>query len=98
MASLQGRVAIVTGAGSGLGREHALLLAGCGASVVVNDIGTSRDGVGNDPGPAQQVADEGVAAGGTAGAHTHHVPSWGGGRRPVGTAGRTLRGPGRLLH
>ena len=86
MASLKGRVAIVTGAGSGLGREHALLLAGCGASVVVNDIGTSRDGVGNDPGPAQQVVDEIVAAGGRAVASTDDVTSWDGARRLVETA------------
>src|SRR5436305_10018826 len=90
MASLKGRVAIVTGAGSGLGREHALLLAGCGASVVVNDIGTSRDGVGNDPGPAQQVVDEIVAAGGTAVANTDDVTSWDSARRLVETAVETF--------
>src|SRR6058998_1588607 len=86
MSSLEGRVAIVTGAGSGLGREHAMLLAGCGASVVVNDLGTSREGVGNDPGPAQQVVDEIVAAGGAAVASTDDVTSWDGARRLVETA------------
>ena len=75
MSSLRGRVAIVTGAGSGLGREHALLLAASGASVVVNDIGG-----------AQQVVDEITAAGGTAVASTDDVTDWEAARRLVGTA------------
>ena len=54
----EGRVCIVTGAGRGIGREHALMLAGQGARVVVNDLGGSREGAGNDAGPAQQVVDE----------------------------------------
>jgi NAD(P)-dependent dehydrogenase (short-subunit alcohol dehydrogenase family) len=63
---LQGRVAIVTGAGGGIGRATALQLAAQGASVVVNDIGTSTDGVGNDFSKADVVAEEIRAAGGKA--------------------------------
>lgn len=61
-----GRVAIVTGAGGGLGREYALLLASRGAKVVVNDLGTSRTGEGADIGMAQSVVEEIRAAGGEA--------------------------------
>lgn len=60
------RVAIVTGAARGVGREHALLLAKHGAKVVVNDLGASVDGTGADTSPAQQVVDEIKAAGGEA--------------------------------
>ena len=79
----QGRVAIVTGAGRGLGREHALLLASEGASVVINDLGGSTDGSGSDRGPAHEVVDEIVAAGGAAVANTDDVSDWDGAGRLV---------------
>jgi NAD(P)-dependent dehydrogenase (short-subunit alcohol dehydrogenase family) len=71
----EGRVCIVTGAGRGLGREYALMLAAEGAKVVVNDLGGSRDGTGGDAGPAQQVVDEIAAAGGQAVANTDDIRS-----------------------
>jgi NAD(P)-dependent dehydrogenase (short-subunit alcohol dehydrogenase family) len=70
------RVAIVTGAGRGIGREHALLLASEGAAVVVNDLGGGTDGSGSDEGPAAAVAAEICAAGGRAVANTDDVSDW----------------------
>lgn len=66
MGALEGRVAIVTGAGRGLGREHALLFAAEGAAVVVNDLGAAPDGSAGDRSAAEQVVDEITASGGTA--------------------------------
>jgi NAD(P)-dependent dehydrogenase (short-subunit alcohol dehydrogenase family) len=66
MGALEGRIAIITGAGRGLGREHALLFASEGATVVVNDLGGATDGSGDDRTAAQQVVDEITAMGGTA--------------------------------
>jgi NAD(P)-dependent dehydrogenase (short-subunit alcohol dehydrogenase family) len=86
MGICDGRVAIVTGAGRGIGREHALLMAAQGASVVVNDLGGSRDGTGGDVGPAQQVVDEITAAGGRAVANTDDISDWGGAEKLVNTA------------
>jgi len=63
---VEGRVAVITGAGRGIGREHALLLASRGAKVVVNDLGGDVDGSGGDVTPAQSVVDEIVSAGGEA--------------------------------
>jgi NAD(P)-dependent dehydrogenase (short-subunit alcohol dehydrogenase family) len=76
MGVLDGRVAVITGAGRGIGREHALLFAREGASVVVNDLGGGNDGSGSDAGPAQEVVDEIVAAGGKAVANTDNVADW----------------------
>jgi NAD(P)-dependent dehydrogenase (short-subunit alcohol dehydrogenase family) len=71
-------VCVVTGAGRGLGREYALSLAAHGARVVANDLGGARDGTGSDAGPAQEVVDEIVAAGGEAVANTDDVSSFDG--------------------
>jgi NAD(P)-dependent dehydrogenase (short-subunit alcohol dehydrogenase family) len=71
----EGRVCIVTGAGRGIGREYALMLADHGAKVVVNDFGGARDGTGSDAGPAQEVVNEITAAGGEAVAHVGDVSS-----------------------
>jgi len=86
------RVCIVTGAGRGIGREYALMLAAEGARVVVNDLGGGRDGTGADAGPAQGVVDEIAAAGGTAVANADDISSFGGGqsivRQALDTYGR----------
>ncbi len=76
MGSLDGRVAIVTGAGRGIGREHALLMASEGAKVVVNDLGGNTDGTGTDAGPAQEVVAEIEAMGGEAVANGANVTDW----------------------
>ncbi len=78
-----GRVVIITGAGGGIGREHALAFAREGAKVVVNDIGGARDGSGSDAGPAQQVADEITGSGGEAVANTDDISTWDGAERIV---------------
>ena len=86
MVELDGRVAIVTGAGRGLGREHALCLAAHGVRVVVNDMGASNDGTGVDCSPAQTVVDEIVAAGGQAVVNCVDVATWEGGEAVVAAA------------
>ena len=86
MGALDGRVAIITGAGRGIGREHSLLFAQEGAKVVVNDLGGAIDGSGDDRSPAQQVVDEIKAAGGEAVANTDNVAEWEGGQRLINTA------------
>ena len=70
---LDGKVAVVTGAGTGLGRAEAIRLAQAGACVVVNDVGSSRGGLGNSAEPADSVVDEIRTAGGTATANYSDV-------------------------
>ncbi len=84
--ALEGRVVAITGAGNGIGREHALLFASEGAKVVVNDLGGAGDGTGADAGPAQKVVEEIQAAGGEAVAHTEDISTWDGGASLVQTA------------
>ncbi|WP_030513549.1 SDR family oxidoreductase [Nocardia sp. NRRL WC-3656] len=86
MGVLDGRVAVITGAGRGIGREHALLFAREGAAVVVNDLGGSNAGEGADAGPAQQVVEEIRAAGGKAVANTDNVAQWDGAKNLVAQA------------
>ena len=75
MGMLDGKVALVTGAGGGLGRAHAILLAKEGAKVVVNDLGGARDGTGASASMADGVVEEINAAGGEAVAHYGSVTS-----------------------
>jgi NAD(P)-dependent dehydrogenase (short-subunit alcohol dehydrogenase family) len=84
--SLDGKVAIVTGAGRGIGREHALALAAAGATVVVNDLGATLAGEGSDTTPAQQVVAEIEAAGGVAAANGDDVADFAGAERMVAQA------------
>lgn len=84
--SFEGRVAVVTGAGRGIGRAHARLLAERGAKVVVNDLGGSMEGEGVDKGPAQSVVEEIVAAGGDAVADISDVSTQAGGQAIVDAA------------
>ncbi|OHU06809.1 SDR family oxidoreductase [Mycobacterium syngnathidarum] len=83
MGALEGRVAVITGAGRGIGREHALLFASEGASVVVNDLGGSNAGEGTDAGPAHDVVAEIQAAGGKAVVNTANVATWDGAKSLV---------------
>ncbi len=91
--NFDGRVAVITGAGGGLGRAHALLLAARGAAVVVNDLGGSVNGVGGDASAAQQVAREIEAAGGRALANCDDIATPEGAQRLIDAA---LEGFGRV--
>lgn len=82
----EGRVVIVTGAGRGIGRGHALEFARQGARVVVNDIGAELDGTGGGTGPARDVAEEIRAIGGEALVNGDDVADWAGAQRLVGAA------------
>ncbi len=86
MTTLDGRVAVITGAGRGIGREHALHLASHGARIVVNDLGVTGDGAGRDETTAEEVAAEIRATGGEAVANADDVSSWDGAGRIVQTA------------
>jgi NAD(P)-dependent dehydrogenase (short-subunit alcohol dehydrogenase family) len=90
MGALDGRVAIITGAGRGIGREHALLFASEGAKVVVNDLGGALDGTGEEGTPAEQVVAEIHAMGGEAVANHDNVADWEGGKRLIETAVETF--------
>jgi len=90
MGALQGRVAIITGAGRGLGREHALLFAAEGAKVVVNDLGGANDGSGSDMTPAQQTVADIKAMGGEAIVNTDNVADWDGAKRMIDQAVETF--------
>ena len=91
MGALDGRVAIITGAGRGLGREYARLFAREGASVVVNDLGGASDGTGRDQAPADEVVAEITGSGGVAVANHDDVADWDGARHLVDTAVDSLR-------
>jgi NAD(P)-dependent dehydrogenase (short-subunit alcohol dehydrogenase family) len=84
--SFEGRVAVVTGAGRGIGRAHAILLAERGASVVVNDLGGTKEGYGADDQPARTVAAEIIDAGGTAIPDTNDVSQVDGGQALIDAA------------
>jgi NAD(P)-dependent dehydrogenase (short-subunit alcohol dehydrogenase family) len=89
----EGRVAVVTGAGQGLGREHALMLAAHGAKVIVNDIGAAVDGTGRDASAAKGVVDEIRKAGGTAEVNGDDVSDWNGAKFLIDQA---IKSYGRL--
>ena len=86
----EGKIAIVTGAGRGIGREHALSLASQGAKVVVNDLGGNIDGSGGDLSPAEQVVQEIKGMGGEAVANGDSVSDWAGAERLINTAIETF--------
>jgi NAD(P)-dependent dehydrogenase (short-subunit alcohol dehydrogenase family) len=92
MGLLDGKVAVITGAGRGIGRTEALLLASEGASVVVNDVGGSVSGEATEERPAQEVVNEIKGAGGTAVANYDDITSWKGGENLINQAVQELGG------
>src|SRR2546423_4771188 len=92
MGLLDGKVAVITGAGRGIGRSEALLLASEGASIVVNDVGAAVTGEGSEERPAQEVVNEIKAAGGTAAANYDDITTWEGGQRLIQQAVDELGG------
>lgn len=98
MGWFDGKVAIVTGAGRGIGRAEAMLLAAEGAAVVVNDLGGEASGEGSDQRPAQQVVDEITAAGGRAAASYDDISTWAGGQALVAQAVDTFGGVNVLVN
>src|SRR4029079_793324 len=86
MGALEGRVAIIPGAGRALGREHALLFAAEGAKVVINDVGGANDGSGSDATPAEEVVAEIKAQGGEAVANADDISNWDGAQGLVNSA------------
>jgi NAD(P)-dependent dehydrogenase (short-subunit alcohol dehydrogenase family) len=98
MSLLEGRVAIVTGSGRGVGRAYALMLAKHGAKVLVNDLGSSAGGVGADQTPAQEVVATIQAAGGEAAVNTSDVSDWKGAQQMVEQAVDTFGGLDVLIN
>ena len=94
----EGRVAVITGAGRGIGREHALMLAGQGARIVVNDLGGSMDGEGRGEGPAHDVVAEIEAMGGEAVANGDDVSDFEGAGRLIQQAVDTFGGVDVLVN
>ena len=92
MGLLDGKVAVITGAGRGIGRTEALLLASEGASVVVNDVGAAVSGEASEERPAEEVVNEIKGAGGTALANFDDITSWEGGQRLINQATQELGG------
>ena len=94
----EGRIAVVTGAGRGLGRAHALMLATHGAKVVVNDLGSSADGIGGDQTPAEEVVQTIQAMGGEAVIDTSDVSDWKGSKAMIDKAVDTFGGLDILIN